>query len=170
MTTVAYRDGIMSCDSCWTYNSCIDTLSNKILRLKSGALLGQSGDNDIREIIAAIDDVKTPKGLPTVRELYQFRVDFLGLLVFPNGKIYKIACTNALPESNEDDMGIWAVERSFTAIGSGTEFAIGAMASGVSSAKAVSIACQYDPSSRPPIHSIPLKVDSKPKSARRGNR
>lgn len=157
MTTVAYKNGVMAADSCWSYNSTVDTLSRKIHRLKSGALLGQAGANDARELIAALELVKLPKNLPTVRELLQFRIDFLGIMVFPNGRVYKIATTHMLPEACDDDLGVWPVDRDFTAIGTGGEIAIGAMAAGKGALEAVKIACRFDTASRPPVYQFSLK-------------
>lgn len=157
MTTVAYKAGIMAGDSCWSYGGAVDTLSRKIHRLKSGALLGQAGDNDARDIIAMLENVKTPAALPTRRALLDTRIDFFGLLVFPKGRIFKISSSNLLPENTACDVGVWEVQMPFTAVGSGSEIALGAMAAGRSAKDAVAIACRYDTASRPPVYEVPLQ-------------
>lgn len=59
-------------------------------------------------------------------------------------------------EENEEDLGIWEVEHYYTAIGSGSDFAIGAMEAGADARKAVRIACKRDMNSRLPVHSLSL--------------
>ena len=157
MTTVAYRAGIMACDSCWTYGGDVDTLGTKIARLKSGALLGQAGDNDARHVIAMLASVKTEKQLPSYPELDAIRLDFMGLLVLPNKRMFKIATELKEPahrDPEEDGPGVWEVEGDFTAIGSGMAYAIGAMEAGANARQAVRIACRRDTNSRPPVHTL----------------
>ena len=93
MTTIAYKDGLMACDSCWTYGGTVDTLTTKITRLASGALFGTAGQNDARSLVSLIDKVKTPNQLPSYEALLSLRADVLGLLVLPKGRVYKIATT-----------------------------------------------------------------------------
>jgi hypothetical protein len=160
LTTIAFKDGTMACDSCWSLGNAVDTLTPKITRLKSGGLLGQSGGNDGRIFIEILENVKTFKGLPSYNSLLDIRASFLGLLVLPNKEIIKIATTFAAPgnwtEDNCDDVGVWAIDHDFTAVGSGADFAIGAMAFGSDAKTAVKIACRYDINSRPPIHTMTL--------------
>lgn len=152
----------MACDSCWSYGQGVDTLSKKIARLRSGALLGQAGDNDARDVIALLTNIKSPRQLPSRTALLELRQDFLGLMVFPEGQIVKIATsivppTNWTPDTEVDDIGVWEIGFSHAAIGSGADFATGAMEAGATARKAVEIACRRDLNSRPPIHSFALK-------------
>jgi len=158
MTTIAYRDGIMACDSCWTCgDGTVDTLCTKIVRLSSGALLGSAGGNDSRTIERLLDRVKTPAAVPSYEELAAIRQDFIGLLVLPKGQIYKIAATAAQPDKcDECDLGAWQIHGLFAAAGSGADLALGAMAAGKSAKEAVAIACRYDVNSRPPVHATAL--------------
>jgi hypothetical protein len=160
MTTVAYTAGAMACDSCWTYGDTVDALSSKIARLSSGALFGQSGQNDARPLVALFDKVKTAAQLPSYEALMQIRVGFLGLLVLPKGRIFKVATTMVSPEnwdSNfDDELGIWELGGPFAAVGSGGDFAAIAMECGKSARDAVRVACKYDINSRPPIHVVEL--------------
>lgn len=149
MTTIAYRDGVMACDSCWTYGGTVDVLSTKITRLSSGALLGQSGQNDARSVVALLDRVKTPAQMPTYEALLERRVLFLGLLVLPKGRMFKVATTHVPTtmwddEFDSDDVGIWELSGQFAAVGSGDSLALGAMAAGKSARDAVAIACRFD--------------------------
>lgn len=160
MTTVAYKDGVMSSDSCWSCNKAVDSLMTKIKRLSSGALLGQAGDNDARAIEKMLDKVKTPAGLPMRDDILRIRLDYMGLLVLPRGRIFKVSLTH-ISEANwsddfDEDVGIWEISSPFAAIGTGKEFAMGAMAAGKSAQETVRIACRYDINSRPPVHTMSL--------------
>lgn len=152
----------MAGDSCWTgsYGGGIDTLSKKIMRLKSGALLGQAGDNDARDVLKLLIGVKSHRNLPSRSDLMAIRCDFTGLLVFPSGRIFKISTTFVSPENwtedVKDDFGVWEIEGGMATIGSGADFAMGAMEAGASARRAVQIACRRDINSRPPIHSLTL--------------
>lgn len=159
MTTVAFKSGIMACDSCWSHAGCVDTLSNKMVRLKSGAILGQAGNNDARPIIALLETVKNSRALPTYEVLAALRLDFLGLLVLPNRRIFKIATILTSPDhwdEDTEDIGLWEIDDHLTAIGSGAALAIGAMVAGADARKAVRIACQRDMQSRGPVHTLTL--------------
>ena len=161
MTTIAYKNGIMACDSCWTGDEMHEVSQTKIVRLSSGALLGGSGDNDSREIHNLLDKVRSARQLPTRTQLAALRASFSGLLVLPNGSIFKISADFGEKES-ESDYGIWAVgRRGMAAAGTGGHLAIGAMAAGKSAREAVAIACAWDINSRMPIHVVALKTNTK---------
>lgn len=150
----------MACDSCWTCGDMVDTLSTKIVRLKSGALLGQCGSNDARPLVKLLDGVKSDRSLPSYDDICAIRVNGLYLLVLPNRRIFKIQTTAQAPSNwgtDVDDIGCWPVERRFTAVGSGTDFAMGAMEAGAKASDAVSIACRYDMNSRLPVHKQVLR-------------
>ena len=157
MTTIAWKDNIMAADSCWTGDDLHETSQTKIIRLSSGALLGGSGDNDSREIHALLDKVKSVKQMPTRTQLAALRASFSGLLVLPNGSVFKISADFGEKEA-DSDYGIWPVgRRGIAAAGSGGHLAIGAMAAGKSAPEAVAIACAWDINSRLPVHSVPLR-------------
>jgi hypothetical protein len=157
MTTIAYKDGMMAGDSCWNTHGIVDNLANKIQRLKSGALLGQAGDNDIREIVVLLDNVKSAKSLPSYAQLTAIRCDSTVLLALPNGAVFKLSTSKKLTHDDTDDLGLWRIERSVAAIGSGADLALGAMSAGASALQAVRIACRWDIHSRPPVYHAPLK-------------
>ena len=160
MTTVTFKSGVMACDSCFSYGGSVDTLGKKIVRLRSGALLGQAGDNDARDVIALLSTVKSVRQIPSRKDLLSLRTDFLGLLVTPSGRIIKVSTTFVSPENwtdeTEKDLGAWEINHAFTAIGSGSDIAMGAMAAGADAKRAVMIACRYDMNSRPPVHALHL--------------
>lgn len=161
MTTITYKDEVMACDSCWSYDDGVDSLQSKIKRLSSGALLGGAGDNDGRELEALLDKVKTPNGLPTKAQLLALRVDYLGLLVLPRGRVFKIGATH-VSEANwgtdfSGDIGVWEISGPYTAVGTGSRWAMGAMAAGKGAAEACRIACKFDLNSRLPVYQYDLK-------------
>jgi ATP-dependent protease HslVU (ClpYQ) peptidase subunit len=155
MTTIAYKDGMMACDSCWTIGNIHVTSLSKITRLPSGALLGQAGDNDCREMENFLSKVKTPRGLPTRKELLDLRLEYAGLLVLPSKHIFKITCRED-PLDYKDEVGFTPISRKFAATGSGNELAIGAMAAGKTAREAVAIACEFDINTRGPVHVVRL--------------
>lgn len=157
MTTIAYTKGVMACDSCWTEGSVQVVSASKITRLTSGALLGQAGDNDAREIEDFLDKIKSERYIPKRRALLDLRVNFAGVWVLPNGSMYKVCCREN-PSDYDDEVGFWRVNFPYAAAGSGKEFALGAMAAGRTAAEAVIIACKHDINSRPPVHRVSLKV------------
>lgn len=165
MTTIAYRDGIMACDSCWALNGAlIDNLANKIIRLKSGALFGLCGSNDVRPIIRMLENVKTEKQMPSYEDLAAVRISGMYLLALPNRRVYKFQTTALAADSWEEetqDIGMWRIELPFVAIGSGSEIAIGAMAHGASAQQAVRAACRFDINSRLPVHTHKLDATRK---------
>lgn len=153
MTTIAYRDGVMACDSCWASNGVQTTSQTKIDRLSSGALFGSAGDGDIRALLALIDKVKSPDKLPTKAELAATRCEVIGIIVFKAGQVWMIAIEK---QGEHFEAMIWPANRNIAGVGSGGEFAIGAMAAGKNPSEAVRIACRYDINSRPPVHTVKL--------------
>lgn len=161
MTIIAYRDGILASDSCWTDNDTHVITASKVKRLSSGALFGGSGDNDVREIELLLDKITNPKKLPTRRELLEFHIEFGGLLVLPRDGVWQI---NIEPPDKHGlvvgDVGVWklATLSGFAACGSGRDFALAAFKAhrSITAAKAARIACEFDTACRPPIHTVSL--------------
>lgn len=162
MTVIAYRAGVMACDSCWSHNGTQVASMSKIKRLSSGALLGQAGDNDARAIVDLLDKVKDPKHLPSRQALMSTRQDFTGLLALPRGGLWLITTCKFdaewFPTDDDDDIGVWlaATMGGYAAVGSGADVAIGAMDAGASARRACEIACGRDMSCRLPITMVHL--------------
>lgn len=155
----------MACDSCWSYDDALDTSQTKIKRLSSGALLGGAGDNDGRQLEKLLDKCKTPASLPDKAAILAIRCDYLGILVLPRGRVFKVGASH-VSEANWDkdfseDIGIWEVNAPFTAAGTGARFAMGAMAAGKSALEAVKIACRFDLNSRTPAYAYPIKQEAR---------
>jgi len=144
----------------------IDTLSKKIMRLKSGALLGEAGDFDTRHMIKLLNNAKRYEDLPSLKELQEINFTYLGLLILPDRTIVKIETVAAASKDkrksgDDDSAGLYKVESTFTAVGSGAELALGAMEFGATSRQAVLIACRRDINSRPPVHTLSLPKKGK---------
>lgn len=161
MTTVAFKQGSMACDSCWNCGGTVDFLATKIVRLSSGGLLGMAGQADGRAVQALVDKVKTPGQLPSYEAIGAVRAEVTGLLVLPKGRVFKIATSMIAPGNADADFGVWEITAPFAAIGSGGEHALIAMDCGKSARDAVRIACKYDTRSRAPVHVIDLAMKAR---------
>lgn len=163
MTAIAYRAGLMACDSCWTYGSTQVESAIKITRLRSGALLGQAGDNDARAILDLLQNIRNPDKLPARGALAETKCDFIGLLALPKGGVFCIATGKVdemgFPADDEEDFGVWraCTMGGYAAVGSGAEAALAAMDAGADARRAVDIACRRNINCRPPIHVLRLK-------------
>lgn len=163
MTTIAYRDGVMACDSCWTYNDFQVASATKIYRIKGGALLGLAGDNDSRALMKMLATVKTPADLPTFADLVALKQNIAALLVFKTGRVFQLGANPPSEKPDDDDeSGVWEITLPFAAIGSGREIATTAMACGKSPSDAVRIACRFDINSRLPVHQLKLVEAKRP--------
>lgn len=159
MTTIAYKNGVMASDSCWTLGNAQVVSASKIHRLSSGGLLGQAGDNDQRSVAALFEKIKDPRKFPSRQELLGTVTEFHGLLALPRRGVWYIAICKTGPGGwveDGEDCGIWEANRGFAAVGSGSDFAIGAMAAGKTAREAVAIACKFDINSRLPVHSAAI--------------
>lgn len=164
MTVIAYRAGIMACDSMWATNGTQTVSMIKIIRLSSGALLGSAGDNDCRAIIDLLDKIKDPRKLPSRQELISTKQDYEGLIAFPKGGVWQIVTGRVNDAGFQDeadeayDYGVWpaATMGGYAACGSGGEFALAAMDAGASAKLAAEIACRRSIHCALPIHLVRL--------------
>lgn len=155
MTTIAAKDGIMCSDSCWTDSNWLQgTSANKITRLKSGALLGEAGDNDSRAVVKLLQNVKSFDQLPSALDLAECKVDYAAVMLFPTGEMAQITIERDQTVEMAYIAGAWPVNRGCTAVGSGAAVAMGAMKAGKTAREAVAIACDLDPNSKLPVHSM----------------
>lgn len=138
MTTIAYRDGIMAGDS-RGYSSSRYPIGSKVKveRLSDGTLLGCSstipgGAESAREWWVSRDEVDLP-------------ASFTLLAVEPNGDVYYMSDTPHISGPLKGE---------FFAIGSGLEYALGAMERGATAVEAIRIACKFDVWSDLPIYAV----------------
>jgi len=168
MTCIAYTNGIMACDSAWSNGSTLITRRNKIVRLKSGGLLGSAGDDDSRAVEDLFDRVKTPSGLPSRKQLLELVIDYGGILVLPKGRIYNISIDEPAEHQVHWTGGLFEIGESFHAVGSGSVHAITAMECGKSARDAVNYAIRRDIYCRAPVHTFLLgALDKLPKAKRK---
>lgn len=157
MTTIAYKSNTMACDSAWTDESdIVATLLNKLVRLSSGAVIGEAGDNDSRAVRELVDKIKCFDKLPSAKDFADTKVDYAGIIAFQNGEVAQIEI------GHDDKMGwyaqVYKVNRGMAAVGSGSHLAIGFMGAGRSAAEAVNFACGWDPHSRLPVHVMQVRA------------
>lgn len=152
MTVIAYRNGIMAGDSCWSEpeSGLITTIQNKLLRLPSGALYGGAGAPDDRALVRLLLQVEEPAAIPELATLMAEQLsDLECLLVLPDETVWII-------ETGPKGMGLCPIEMPFTAIGAGAAVAIGAMAAGATAKRAVAIACKHVRSCCPPVYTLAI--------------
>ncbi|WP_315782340.1 hypothetical protein [Bradyrhizobium sp. SZCCHNPS1003] len=134
MTTIAYKNGVMVADTRIIKGSTITGQITKIVRRDDGALCGGSGNlNWVQAFHRWFLDGE--EGEPPELGDYD-----CGLI--------------ARKDSAEVEMfetgGSFRFEPNWVAIGSGKEYAYGAMCAGADADEAVEIACIYDPGSAGP--------------------
>lgn len=164
MTTIAFKDGVMAADSkCTDESGAFFTRNTKITRLSNGALVGSAGDVDDREVNALLQKAKAPAGkpanMPTRSELAATKTRFDGILAFPNGRVFGIFIydEDVGLSSSEWNAQVVEIEERMTSVGSGYQFALGAMAAGKTAAEAVHVACKYDSYSQAPVREVKVK-------------
>lgn len=162
MTIIAVKNGIMASDS-----KCTDdyfgflTKCQKIYRLDNGALLGTAGDGDCRSLIALLSRSRCTMrtvSLPTKEQLAETKTGFHGILAFPNGRTFMVYLDlREAGDSAEWDGQIVEMEEGVCAVGSGYQYALGAMRAGATAAQAVAAACHYDSFCGLPVRQEPIK-------------
>jgi hypothetical protein len=159
VTVIAYRDGVMAGDRCWSDEQLVVSSACKLRRL-SGKLYGGAGDSDDRALVELLTPVQVPAELPTRAQLAGLGIDASALLVFspygsnegafPFGRVFVIEAGKG------EDTGIYEVRLPFIAIGSGREVAMGAMAAGADAKRAAMIACDLVTTCRLPVDTLEL--------------
>lgn len=171
MTTIACKDGVMACDSCWTdSNDMIGTSKNKIIRLKSGALLGEAGDNDSRAVQSLLQNVKNFEQMPSAIDLAKCEVDYQAVVLFPNGEMAQIMIERQHTAWETYVANAFPTNRSCTAVGSGAHIAVGCMIAGKSAREAVALTCGWDRNSKLPVHTMECAWKPVKTPARRNTR
>lgn len=132
MTTIAYRDGIMAADS-RAYAGSKHPIGTKakIHRLADGSLFGASSSK-----VGQCDKLRRIVEERGVTATLDDDVPVQAIVVCPSGEIWYF---------NDNDSFSGPVDAEFIAIGSGEEYAHGAMMMGADAARAVEIAIACDP-------------------------
>jgi hypothetical protein len=169
LTIICYKDGILACDSAWSEDQYLVTRATKIVRLPSGALLGEAGDDDSRAFRELLARVKTPGGLPSRKQLLELQMDYCAILVLPKGRIFHIQ----VDEPNDENKlthwtgGLFEIGESYHAIGSGKEHGITALECGRSARDAVYAAIRRHNQCRAPVHTLSLTPPDKDAKAKK---
>lgn len=145
MTTIAYRDGVMSGDGRETSEGpnesalVIRDNCKKVFKLADGRLFGASkGSEDIERLYRALQNGD---------ELFPVLADVNGLLIDTDGKMWLYEGTIWQPLEDVE----------YYAIGSGSIYAFAAMDMGASAEEAVLVGTKRDPYSGGKISSVKLK-------------
>lgn len=151
MTTIAYRDGIIACDSLVTAGGVRVGAVDKIVR--SGPLLaGAAGSlGPCQKFLRWVRS-----GEDLMEDFEDFDEGSEGFVVFADGSI-----------ASFDDDGRCDYRAPYIAIGSGASFALGAMAHGASAEEAVRAASEHDTLTGLPIQTLAATTPTK---TRKGSR
>lgn len=162
MTVIAYKDGVMACDSAWSEDSqLLITRATKIFRLPSGALIGEAGGNDTRAFHDLLKNVKTPRQLPSRMQLMALQMDYTAILVLPKGRVFQVEVVEPEEHKSHWQAGVYEITEGFHAIGSGHEHAITALECKRSAREAVYAAIRRNNQCRPPVHQLELNPKRK---------
>lgn len=151
MTTIVYRDGVLVSDSrAYSGRKLPIGSKDKIHRLSDGSLVGVSttlpGLSD--ELIAWFEAGADTQDLPDCSPSDQHG-GFVALRIMADGEVFYYQ-NRATPSG--------PLRAAFFAIGSGEEYALGALEAGAGAREAVEIACKLDPWSGFPIRELELDV------------
>lgn len=155
MTTWAYKDGVLACDTLCAYESgAVAGSTTKILKLTGRKW--QDQDN-LNVVIVGSGQIAALQWIfRTVSKLKNIH-DFVGdQMPVPEGLDYEIwlfvqGLDKVLTVADEDK-GVWSTLDlpRYWASGSGGKYALGALAAGSSLAMALAVASQYDTATRGP--------------------
>lgn len=135
MTTIVYRDGILAADSRVSYGSTImPGTIKKVQRLSNGALYGFSGSVEVGEIMRRRVSRASDEMTPLEDEVDLKGEAFEALIIQPDGGV--------LCFENRTWMEF---KCPYIAMGSGKDFAYGALALGASAKQAIKVAAGLDP-------------------------
>lgn len=131
----------MASDSRVTADNTIFTNKHrKIFRLKDGSLLGTAGDADDSDLPNLFNRIKK---IPTHKQLTNLGFEFQCIFVKPDSTVY------VLESSLEEDTkiyksSVYPINEPYVAVGSGSSWAMGALAMGASAEQAIKIAIKFD--------------------------
>ena len=117
----------MCSDSAITKGNVKSGTASKIIKTKSGWLVGAAGD-----LCAIQKFLKWAKKEPKIRTHQDYVKAFSGLIIKPSGKVIEFYCD-----------GYCRIDSDFVAMGSGAEIATGALAFGASAFQAVQCTIEY---------------------------
>lgn len=160
MTVIAWDGKTLASDSLMSdqYGSVVGPMK-KLYRLKSGGMVGMSGDADARTVIHLLDNVKDEQDLPTKQELETLRTDGDYILVLPDKTVWLVSISY---DGDGRYFGEIVPSRArFMAVGHGQDYARAAMSLGLTAEKAVKEACKFSLSCGGAVQT--MKLEDRPK-------
>lgn len=134
MTTIAWDGRSIAADRRLTGTGGVATVG-KLFRLGGGVIMGGAGHySQVVEVVAWIKEGANPKKKPEFPEELAESSDLI--MVKPDGTCYWLTWPYLRQVK---------INEPFTAVGSGADYAIGAMAAGADARKAIQIAARFDP-------------------------
>lgn len=148
MTTIVYRNGILAADTrAYSGDKTPVGSKTKIHQLEDGTLVGISTTNVGGDSLL-LDWVRRGSPIPATSDLKPDT--FMMLMVKTDGTVWY---------ANDNLAWSGPLRAEFFAIGSGNQFALGALAAGADALQAVRIACDLDPWSSAPIDTLNRNLD-----------
>lgn len=145
MTTIVFRDGIMAADTrAYSGASTPIGFKAKIHRLKDGSLMGVSSTIP-GQAEAFINWVNDGSNMETIDQLGELKL--AAIVAMKDGNIIYF---------NDSPLPSGPIAGSFFAIGSGEQYALGALSCGATAEAAVTAAAQHDPWTGGEIHTVPV--------------
>lgn len=146
MTTIVYRSGVLAADTrAWSGDKVPIGFKRKIHQLKDGSMIGISSAKvgEPERFLETIKTIESDVWKTTLDE--DFAVG--AILVSPAGDVYYF---------NDSRNFVGPLTGEWLVIGSGEEYAIGALSMGASAEEAVKVAAQHDPWTAGEIHTLRL--------------
>jgi len=153
MTTIAYsaKHKILCSDSRASddHDAHFSTIK-KVYRLKNGSLYANSGDSDDRDLRSLLSKA-SPRKMPSRTQLLTLKQTIEAIVVFPKGQCFTINVDFEDEKIKDWNAAVDLASEQFVSIGSGYQFALGAMSVGASPLEAVRAACKWDLKSALPL-------------------
>jgi ATP-dependent protease HslVU (ClpYQ) peptidase subunit len=148
MTTIVYRDGILASDTQISYGSTLMPGSvRKIHKLSNGALYGFTGSLEVGEIMRRRVTKASDEDGPLEEEVDLKGEVFEAIIVQPDGQILCF------------ENRIWMeIKCPYIAMGSGKDYAYGALHMGASAKQALKTAMTLDPATGGRIITLPAPL------------
>ena len=129
MTVIAYKNGILASDSLVTLGTARAGSVRKICRGPNGSLAGLCGNTAYSDMFMSWIKSGEPNSAPDLSS----DSSFTAIVIRPNGKVY-MACSSTT---------LFLLKSPFHSIGSGSDFAVGAMEMGATAEEAVRVAIKH---------------------------
>lgn len=142
MTVIAYKNGLLSSDSCISEGTVNIGGMRKIIRSRGGLMAGACGCAESVEMF--LGWAKKSLRLRVKPDLSDS--EFTGISIHPDGKVIFY----------EQGLIPYTLDAEFYAFGTGGDLALGAMAAGADAVEAVRIAIRFSHGCRGPIQAIHL--------------